>query len=188
MATDENDRCLAAPGELEIVRDFVNTRDPKKGTDRIDGPERLSSWLVERGLLTDAPRISEEEVERIHAFREALRAMLLANAGFLLSGEATAAFNAATDSVRLGVRAEDAGRFTLLPSGDGFDRVIGRLLSAIYTAQENGTWGRLKACAECHWALYDHTKNRSAAWCDTAKCGTKVRSRRYRERRRGTLA
>jgi predicted RNA-binding Zn ribbon-like protein len=45
------------------------------------------------------------------------------------------------------------------------------LLSAVFAAQENGTWERLKACAECHWALYDHTKNRSASWCDPAKCG-----------------
>jgi len=70
----------------------------------------------------------------------------------------------------------------------GLDHAIGRLVSIVFAAHENGTWPRLKACAECHWALYDGSKNRSAAWCDPAKCGARARSRRYRERRRGTPA
>ncbi len=77
----------------------------------------------------------------------------------------------------------------MLPAdADGLDHAIGRLLSIVFTSQQDRTWSRLKACAECQWALYDHTKNRSAAWCDPAKCGARARSRRYRERRRGTPA
>src|SRR5215204_5260658 len=57
MATDEADKRLAAPGELELVRAFVNTRDLGKGTDRIDAPEGLSSWLAGQVLvLPDRPR------------------------------------------------------------------------------------------------------------------------------------
>jgi predicted RNA-binding Zn ribbon-like protein len=188
MATDENDRRLAAPGELELVRDFVNTRDLEKGTDRIDEPRRLSSWMVEQGLASAEPTLTDEDVARARNLREALRAMLLANAGFPLAQEAVEELNDATRAVHLGVQAGDAGRVALLPTGEGLDRTIGRLLSAVFAAQENGTWPRLKACAECHWALYDHTKNRSASWCDPAKCGARVRSRRYRGRRRGTTA
>ena len=188
MATDENDRGLAAPGELELVRDFVNTRDLEKGTDRIDEPQRLSSWVVERGLASAGPTLTDEDVARACSLREALRAMLLANAGFPLVPESVEELNDAARAARLGVRAGDAGRIALLPTGEGLDRAIGRLLSAVFAAQENGTWSRLKACAECRWVLYDRTKNRSAAWCDPAKCGARVRSRRYRGRRRGTTA
>jgi predicted RNA-binding Zn ribbon-like protein len=188
MATDEADRRLAAPGELELVRDFVNTRDLEKGTDRIDGPEELSSWLAEEGLVADAHRLSEDDVARVRGLREALRAFLLANAGSPLGPESVDGFNAAAKRVRLGVRAREAGRIALVPAGEGLDRVIGRLLSAVFAAHENGTWPRLKACAGCQWALYDRTKNRSAAWCDPNKCGARARSRRYRERRRGTPA
>lgn len=183
MATDEADKRLAAPGELELVRDFVNTRDLEKGTDRIDGPRRLSSWLAERGLASDPPKATDDDVARARSLREALRAMLLANAGFEREAGAVGAFNAAAGRARLAVRAEDAGRFSLLPAGEGPDRAIGRLVSIVLAAHENGTWPRLKACAECRWALYDRTKNRSAAWCDPNKCGAKVRSRRYRGRR-----
>ena len=56
------------------------------------------------------------------------------------------------------------------------------LVSIVFAAQQDGTWSRLKVCAECHWALYDHTKNYSAAWCGS-QCGARVRSRRYRQRR-----
>jgi predicted RNA-binding Zn ribbon-like protein len=188
MATDENDRRLAAPGELELVRDFVNTRDLGKRTDRIDAPEALSSWLAGRSFVPDPPGVTEDDVTRVRSLREALRAMLLANAGFPLDPKAVDAFNDAARAARLGVRAGDDGRVALFPAGEGPDRAISRLLSAVFAAQESGTWPRLKACAECHWALYDRTKNRSAAWCDPAKCGARARSRRYRERRRGTPA
>jgi predicted RNA-binding Zn ribbon-like protein len=183
MATDDADRRLAAPGELELVRDFVNTRDLEKGTDRIDGPRRLSSWLAERGLAPAPPKTTADDVTRARSLREALRAMLLANAGFPLEAEAVDAFNTAAGRARLEVRAEGAGRFSLPPASDGPDHAVGRLLSVVFAAQEDRTWRRLKACAECRWALYDRIKNRSAAWCDPGKCGARVRSRRYRGRR-----
>ena len=191
MATDKADRRLAAPGELELVRDFVNTRDPEKGTDKIDGPERMASWLVENGVLARVRPLSDEDVGGILRLREALRAMLLAHVGFPLAPADVERFNAtvapASVRVRLGTRAEDPGRLALVPSAHGDpDHAVGRLVSIVFSAQEDGTWSRLKACGGCHWALYDRTKNRSAAWCDAAKCGARVRSRRYRERHRGS--
>jgi predicted RNA-binding Zn ribbon-like protein len=176
VATDQNDRRLAAPGEMELVRDFVNTRDLEKGTDRIDEPRRLSSWMAEQGLAPAGLALTGEDVARARKLREALRAMLLANAGFPLVPEAVEEFNDAARSATVGVRAGDAGRVALVPAGEGLDRAIVRLLAIVVAAQENGTWSRLKACAECRWALYDRTKNRSA----------RVRSRRYRGRRRRT--
>jgi hypothetical protein len=60
----------------------------------------------------------------------------------------------------------DEGWLELLPSDEeGLDHAIGRLFSIVFAAQQDGTWSRLKVCAECHWALYDHTKSYLAAWC-----------------------
>jgi predicted RNA-binding Zn ribbon-like protein len=139
-------------------------------------------------LVPVTPALTDGDVARAKDLREALRALLLANAGFPPPFEAVRALDAAVASVRLRAEADNAGRFALLPEGAGLDRVIGRLLSVAVLAQENSTWSRLKVCAEYRWALYDHTRNRSAAWCDPNKCGARVRSRRYRRRRREASA
>ena len=184
MATDRDDRRLAAPGNLELVRDFVNTLDVLPGTDEIGDPASLASWLADHRLVPTPPTLTDEDLARARRLREALRAFLLANAGFPLSSEAAKAFDDAVASARLHVRADEAGRLELLPANaDGLDHAISRLVSIMFAAQQDGTWSRLKACAECHWALYDHTKNRSAAWCGS-QCGARVRARRHRRQHR----
>ena len=42
----------------------------------------------------------------------------------------------------------------------------------------DGTWGRLKACAEdgCRWAFYDASRNQSGRWCSMAVCGNRPRA------------
>ncbi len=183
MATDRDDKRLAAPGDLELVRDFVNTLDVLPSTDEIEDPPSLASWLVEHRLVATLPTLTDEALARARSLREALRALLLANAGFPLGPEPAEALDA-VGSARLRARVGEAGRLELLPAdAEGLDHAIGRLLSIVFAAQENATWPRLKACAECQWALYDHTRNQSAAWCGS-QCGARVRARRYRRRHR----
>src|SRR5919198_2654034 len=71
--TVTTDMDLAAPGDLERVRRFVNTRDLELGTDEVRMPADLDAWLGTTGA-------TGTELERAIAFREALRALLLANA------------------------------------------------------------------------------------------------------------
>ena len=53
-------------------------------------------------------------------------------------------------------------------------------------AQRDGTWARLKACANdaCAWAFYDRSRNRGGTWCDMASCGNMLKNREFRARRR----
>jgi predicted RNA-binding Zn ribbon-like protein len=184
VASDRDDRRLAALGGLELVRDFVNTLDVLPGTDQIEDPVDLASWLANHRLVPTPPTLTDEDLTRARSLREALRAFLLANAGFPLAPQAAEAFDDAVGSARLRARADEAGQLELLPAdADRLDHAIGRLISIVFAAQQDETWSRLKACAECHWALYDHTKNRSAAWCGS-QCGARVRARRHRRRRR----
>jgi predicted RNA-binding Zn ribbon-like protein len=177
VATNRDDRRLAAPGDLELVRDFVNTLDFLPGTDEIGDPASLASWVAEHRLVPTQPTLTEEDLGRARSLREALRALLLANAGFPLAPESAEAFDAAVGSARFRIR-------ELLPTETGgLEHAIGGLASIVLAAQQGGSWPRLKACAECHWALYDRTKNHSAAWCGS-QCGTRVRARRHRRRRR----
>ena len=152
---------LAAPGELEHVRRFVNTRDLELGTDT------LHTWFAPADL------------DRAVALREALRALLLSNA----NGEPPPA--AAHQTIeRIGRRAtlRAGGDLRLLPAADA---ELARLLAIAVVAQADGTWLRLKACPgdACQWALYDRTRSRTRTWCAAAKCGARTRSRDYRRRR-----
>jgi predicted RNA-binding Zn ribbon-like protein len=183
VASDRNDERLAAPGDLEFVRDFVNTLDIQPGTDRFEDPAGLALWLAERRLVPLPPTLTAEDLAHAKKLREVLRAFLLANAGVPLDPGAAGPFDDVAGPVRLRARADEEGWLELLPADeDGLGHAIGRLVAIVFAAQQEGTWPRLKVCAECHWALYDHTKNYSAAWCGS-QCGARVRSRRYRRRR-----
>ena len=187
MASDRNDERLAAPGDLELVRDFVNTLDILPGTEKFEDPAGLALWLADHRLMSLSPSLTDKDLARAKKLREALRAFLLANAGLPLDPEAAETFDDAVDPARLRARTDEVGWLELLPvDEEGLDHAIGCLVSFVFAAQQDGTWSRLKVCAECHWALYDHTKNYSAAWCGS-QCGARVRSRRYR-RRHGSSA
>lgn len=67
------------PGKMDLVRDFVNTRDLENGTDRIDAPPRLSSWMIAKELAPEGPALTDQDVARVRKLREALRSMLLAS-------------------------------------------------------------------------------------------------------------
>jgi predicted RNA-binding Zn ribbon-like protein len=159
------DEQLAAPGELEHLRRFVNTRDLELGTDT------MSEWLGGRAGAGD--------LRRAVALREAFRALLLSNA----TGEPP-------PPTALAVVEEAGRRATLRVGGDlrlapaGPDAALARLLAIAAVAQADGTWRRLKACPgeSCQWALYDRTRSRTRTWCSAAKCGARTRSREYRRR------
>lgn len=175
-----------APGDLELLRSFVNTTDPDEGTDEIDTPERLSEWLTDRSLLDEATRADEEAHGRALEFREAIRALGMANGGADLDPGVVATLNRLADSVSLSVRLKPDGDTELRAGGHGVDHSLGRLFSIMYTANVDGTFPRLKGCANdtCRWLFYDRSKNRSKKWCDMQTCGNVINARAYRHRHR----
>ena len=60
------------------------------------------------------------------------------------------------------------------------------LLLIIHRAQQDGTWARLKICAndDCEWAFFDRSRNQHGNWCDMAVCGNRLKNRELRARRR----
>jgi predicted RNA-binding Zn ribbon-like protein len=176
----------AAPGELELVRKFVNTRDVEEGIDELDTPKALRRWLSSQGFKSKAPRPTEADVRRAIALRESLRALLLANNGERVDRRAVETLNAISDDLRLQVRFAPEGGSALEPAGTGVDAALGVLLGIVFRSTAEGTWPRLKACRfdTCQWAFFDHSKNRSGTWCSMAVCGNRSKARAYRERHR----
>jgi predicted RNA-binding Zn ribbon-like protein len=172
-----------APGELELVRQFLNTHDVEDGIDKIATPGAMRDWLAAHGL-DPGHRLGEDDVERAISLRESLRALLLANNGEPLDRQAIPALNAIAGRSRMTVRFDAAGRGILAPAGDPADSALGELLAIVFRSMAEGTWSRLKACRSdtCQWAFYDHSKNRSGTWCSMAICGNRAKARAYRSR------
>jgi predicted RNA-binding Zn ribbon-like protein len=179
----------AAPGRLELVRAFVNTRDVDQATDEMNDVAGLAGWLVRNGLLEDEEAAGATNADRARAVavREALRALLLANNDDRpAEASAIAILDEAAVRARVGLRLGADGQAHLEAQAPGVDGAVGRLLVIAYEAMEHGEWRRLKACRNdtCQWGFYDHSKNHSKTWCSMEVCGSQVKSRAYRERKR----
>jgi len=179
-----------APGELERVRAFVNTRDLEDGSDVLTTPDELRVWLIDQDLASGPLRVSPAAVRRARALREAIREILISHTeGAEPPPHACVTLDQAAMKARLALRFDDRGAAKLEPAAGGVDGALGRLLGVIQLALADGTWARLKACREqsCEWAFYDHTKNQSGAWCTMEVCGNRAKARAYRKRRPGPL-
>ena len=146
-------------------------------------PSIWATGSTEHGLeVSKAP--TSRDLERTIELREALRALLLANAGEPLDPDAIERLNDSAERVRLLVRFEEDGGSALAPEAGGVDGALGAILAIVYRSMADETWSRLKACRadDCQWAFYDKSKNRSAHWCSMAVCGNRAKARTYRHR------
>src|SRR3954447_23010123 len=175
-----------APGELEVLRRFVNTHEIDERTDSIATPEALRAWLAERGLLARTERLDEDDVRQARSVREAIRSLLLANNGFELDPHAVETLNNAARTAEVVVSFGDGGTPQLSAVRPGLQGALGRLLGIAFRSMADGSWQRLKACAahDCEWAFYDASKNHSGTWCDMKTCGNRAKARNYRARQR----
>jgi predicted RNA-binding Zn ribbon-like protein len=172
----------AAPHGLDLVIDFVNTRDLEAGTDVLACGDDLAAWMAEHRLTAAAPT----DADHRHALdlREALRTLMQANNGASPDDRAGRELEQAARRGELGVHFSGTGETSLEPSRDDFDGALARLLVPVVHATADGSWSRAKACRvdDCRWAFYDRSRNRSGVWCDMAVCGNRTKVRAYRRR------
>ena len=177
----------AAPGQLELVRRFVNTLDIEARADELATAAGLDGWLLGNGLA-DAPirSTSEDQAEAV-AMREALRSVLRGHVGSRRAMPGQCGVTELHDiAARLPVRLtiEADGRPAFLPAGEGPAASLTRILLIGAEAAIAGTWERLKVCSadDCQWAFYDRSPTHSGCWCSMQICGSRAKSRAYRSR------
>jgi predicted RNA-binding Zn ribbon-like protein len=172
-----------APGALRVVQLFVNTFNQELPGDRIGTAAGLAEFCAEHGL--DGGEASAGDVARAIELREALRLLLMANNGHQLDRNAAGVVEHAARAAQLGMRLDEGGTASLVPYAPGMDGALGGIVAIAYAAMADGSWRRLKACRRdvCQWAFYDHSRNRSGAWCAMAICGNRTKTRGYRSRR-----
>lgn len=176
-----------APGELEKVRAFINTLNIEEGTDLIADADGLKRWLREAGLSDRGTGVDGDDVVAAIRLREALRSSALTNNGAEPDPSAVRVMEDTARTARLsvGFAAGSGGPEVLVrPEESGVKGALGQLLSIVADSMRTGEWERLKACEsdECHWAFYDHARNRSGRWCEMAVCGNRMKARAYRAR------
>lgn len=181
----------SAPGRLELVRQFVNTRDVEESTDELADRAGATAWLRRHELLADGDAaISESDRGRLISVREALRDLLLAsNRGEPPPPPALETLNEHARGAALELRFEPDGA-SLASACGGVDHALAELLEVVFSAMREDTWIRLKACPaeDCLWAFYDRSRNRSATWCQMGECGNRSKARAFRARRRKPAA
>jgi predicted RNA-binding Zn ribbon-like protein len=176
-----------APAPLLLVQAFLNTLDLDAQTDLLADSAVAEQWLTGAGLLARNARPAPGELELAREVRESIRSLLATDDGPAEGEPQLAALRAVAATGRSRLTIDDEGRVAVENAqhetlADGlFD-----LLLSIRRAQEDGTWERLKACAnpECRWVYYDRSRNQHGNWCDMAVCGNRLKNRKLRQRQR----
>jgi len=175
----------AAPGRLEVVRRFVNTCDIEAGNDTLATPEACLRWLRGQDLLDrSVDTLDRADRDEVVAFRESLRDVLGVHRNGRLGDAVLDRLNATAAHVGLAVRFTPSGSWQVHARGDGVHQAVGRLLTIVIGAMADGTWSRMKVCANdaCRWAFYDRSKARSRRWCSMRICGNRAKQHAWRSR------
>ena len=182
-----DDESKPAPGQLLRVQALVNTVELPAGPDRLADPADARPWLIDNDLMAPDAGLGDADLQQLRAVREALRALLMRNGGGPAPTEAEMAplrAVAAGGAARADVDAD--GLVRLAAAGDSIHERLVDLLLVMRDAQLDGSWARLKVCAndECRWAFYDRSRNHGGTWCEMSACGNKLKNREFRARRR----
>ena len=161
-----------APGTLESVRTLLNTwlipNDTRLAEDRFDE-------------YADQARLPRAQRTELRALRDDLRQLVE-------GADTTALVNDWVD--RLEIRPQVTGKaITFI----GHDSPAAAHVAAVLEAIAANRWHRLKACPDCRWVFYDHSRNASKRWClmtaggaGGRSCGSIAKVRAHRERHRAT--
>jgi len=172
--------------DIDLLVEFVNTRDVEEGTDEIAAPGQLREWIAER-TGEHLPVLDQADLRRVHNLRESLRALMRANNGVAAGAHELETLREAAERSRYRLAVDAEGAIELTPARSDLSGFESTLLLALEHLQCHDAWPRLKACTDerCQWAFYDATRNRSRTWCSMEECGNRDKTRRYRQRKAG---
>lgn len=176
----------AAPGDLEKVRQFVNTLDIEDAVDAISTPDALATWLQRHALLEEGVRVEATSVRRAQQLRESIRACLLANHERAAAPPAACAvLNDIAHQAHLTLALDAQGQWHAGAQAMGIDGALGRLVAIVASSMTAGDWQRLKVCLNdsCRWAFYDHSRARTGRWCSMQVCGNRSKQQAWRHRK-----
>jgi predicted RNA-binding Zn ribbon-like protein len=173
-----------APDGLELLRQFVNTRNIEDNVDTLADGAECVRWFQENRLLHADETLTSDDAARIRLVREALRASLLSHHnGSAIPQSALDTLNHAIEEAGLSVTIDTRG-WKMLTQSVGMAAAIGSLLVIMLESMTDGTWERLKVCANdsCRWAFFDRSRSQTGKWCSMDGCGNRAKQRTWREK------
>jgi predicted RNA-binding Zn ribbon-like protein len=172
-----------APGELELVRALLNTRNLETGTDLLATLPEARRWLRGTGLLARRDPLLSDDLAPLVALRETVRNALDPTHPHHPRG--VARLNAILRSNRAYMQLlPDTSPAVVIPTPATVPD-LSPILRSIVMSSVDGALKRLKICVNphCRWAFYDPSRNISARWCDMSACGNRAKVHRYRQHR-----
>ncbi len=166
-----------APGRLESLRRFLNTTNRENTAELLDGPRATQTWLEREGHPCPT-RLGPTDVTLLLDARESLRAL----AGEPSDVDAVGTLERIADRCPLVVRLAPAP--ALASARRGAAGFVGQMLAVAHDAMLDDSWSRLKACQHCRWFFYDHSRNAAGRWCSARACGSRLKARAYRARKK----
>src|SRR5437660_12578835 len=71
----------AAPGELETVRQLINSRSIQRGTDDLTSIDALAAWLHNHDFNVDTTSLTDDSHQLCLRLAEGLRRLVMVNSG-----------------------------------------------------------------------------------------------------------
>src|ERR1700688_3652033 len=144
-----------APGSLALIQRFINSTEMPDGVDELRTAPLAATWL--RDATGADLTVSDRDLERLIATREALRDLLEGHTGENVDPAV---------AVRL-------------------EKLLGHApLRPILSIHGATLVGDCRWIDSCRCAFYDHSKNGRSCWCSMRVCGSREKARTYRARQR----
>lgn len=175
------------PEPVQRLVAFINTRHCPDGDDVL-ADERAPGWLATWLGRDDAElSVEPDALLALRDLREGMRELAAANNGQqadtdVIQGAATVLASA---PVILQLGDDQRGPHLVADSdADPARRTVAAVAQSYLTVRASGDWARVKSCAaaDCRWAYFDTSRNRSRRWCDMTNCGNRAKNRTWRER------
>ncbi|SDM33684.1 Conserved protein containing a Zn-ribbon-like motif, possibly RNA-binding [Nonomuraea maritima] len=191
IATERISGMVPAPGGLAFVQDLLNSTSDRLPAPTHKYPDLLldlasaQEWLAAavkslgeaHGVDLSGPSLSEKDLPHLREVREELRRLI---------SDPTDARPTLLVAATVTIETVPGPRFVTAPTGEGWRWVASAVLTECLTAQQDGTWHRLKICPnpQCVATFYDRTRNNNGVWHSTRTCGNPANLRASRARKR----
>ncbi len=190
-----------------LCLDFANTTSGRGGPhclEHLYRYEHLLQWSRHAGLISAAqagrlagaasrrPAKAARVLRQAKQLREAIYSIGVAINGGRPPSPGLAALNgalAAAGGLRRIMASNGGFAWKWRPGPDDLGWMLGPIALSAAELLVSLDRRRLKQCAglHCGWLFLDETRSRTRRWCDMRVCGSRAKTRRFRQRQRGRV-